>query len=113
MACFHRAHLQQMLLESLPAGVLLVLNKRVECVQVDPGKDRDGVPVVLAFQDGTSFAADLLVGTDGIHSGVRKALVPGHSLHWTGDVLFRSTFDASLLEGIEDLGLPGALGQEI
>ncbi|KAL2836586.1 FAD/NAD(P)-binding domain-containing protein [Aspergillus pseudoustus] len=102
MARFHRAHLQKMLLESVPAeGVSLVLSKRVESVRVDPSADRDGV--VLAFQDGTSFAADFLVGADGIHSGVRKALVPEHSLQWTGDVLFRSTFDASLVKGVEDL----------
>ncbi|KAL3481727.1 hypothetical protein BJX99DRAFT_270063 [Aspergillus californicus] len=101
MARFHRAHLQKLLLESLPEGVSLELNKRVESVRIDPAEGRDGV--LLAFQDGTTFAADLLVGADGIHSAVRRNLVQDHSLRWTGDVLFRSAFDISYLEGVKDL----------
>lgn len=34
---------------------------------------------------------------------VRAAFVPNHKLKWTGKVFARSTFDASLVEGIKDL----------
>ncbi|KAF7523836.1 hypothetical protein PCG10_006364 [Penicillium crustosum] len=102
MARFHRADLQKLLLESLPAKVTLKLSKRVKSVDIQSPQEGGGV--LLAFEDGTIFEADLLVGADGIHSAVRKVFVPGHSLQWTGDILFRSTFDKALVENIE--GLP-------
>ncbi|KGO72154.1 Monooxygenase, FAD-binding [Penicillium italicum] len=102
MARFHRADLQKLLLESLPKKVTLKLSKRVKSVRIQP--PQDGGRALLAFEDGTTFVADLLVGADGIHSAVRKVFVPDHRLQWTGDILFRSTFDLSLVEKIE--GLP-------
>ncbi|CAI7658991.1 unnamed protein product [Penicillium discolor] len=102
MARFHRADLQKLLLESLPAKVTLKLGKRVKSVNIQSPQEGGGV--LLAFEDETTFKADLLVGADGIHSTVRKVFVPGHSLQWTGDILFRSTFDKALVENIE--GLP-------
>ncbi|CAI7669269.1 unnamed protein product [Penicillium palitans] len=102
MARFHRADLQKLLLESLPAKVTLKLGKRVESVDIQSPQEGGGV--LLAFEDETTFEADLLVGADGIHSAVRKVFVPTHSLQWTGDILFRSTFDKALVENIE--GLP-------
>ncbi|KAG0158045.1 hypothetical protein PDIDSM_5558 [Penicillium digitatum] len=101
MARFHRADLQKLLLESLPEKVTMKLSKRVKSVRVQSPQDGGGV--LLAFEDETTFEADLLVGADGIHSVVRKAFAPNHSLRWTGDILFRSTFDRSLVEKIEDL----------
>ncbi|OQD94770.1 hypothetical protein PENSOL_c024G09566 [Penicillium solitum] len=102
MARFHRADLQKLLLESLPAKVTLKLGKRVKSVNIQSPQEGGGV--LLAFEDEITFKADLLVGADGIHSAVRKVFVPGHSLQWTGDILFRSTFDKALVENIE--GLP-------
>ncbi|KAF4763935.1 hypothetical protein HAV15_001309 [Penicillium sp. str.  len=102
MARFHRADLQKLLLESLPAKVTLKLGKRVKSVNIQ--SPQEGGCVLLAFEDEITFKADLLVGADGIHSAVRKVFVPGHSLQWTGDILFRSTFDKALVENIE--GLP-------
>lgn len=98
MARFHRAHLQQILLESLPERATLHLSKGVASVQVQSDRVR------LAFTDGTTFDADMLVGADGIHSAVRKTLVPDHTLRWTGGITLRSTFDASLVEDVA--GLP-------
>ncbi|OKL59949.1 hypothetical protein UA08_04934 [Talaromyces atroroseus] len=103
MARFHRAHLQRLLLEKLPKGVKLHLSKRVKAVQVKPEQNGQG-GVILTFEDRTTINADLLIGADGIHSSVRKTFVPDHTLRWTGGVTLRSTFDASLVEGIE--GLP-------
>lgn len=61
----HRGHLLQALLNALdPAS--LRLGKR--CVHVAQKRDE----VLLAFNDGTSVVADVVVGADGIHSVVRS-----------------------------------------
>ncbi|KAL2222392.1 monooxygenase [Thermoascus aurantiacus ATCC 26904] len=95
-ARFHRGHLHSALLQHVPPE-LIHLNKRVTGAKVSADK------VTLYFADGTSAEGDVLVGADGIHSKVRAAFVPNHKLKWTGKVFARSTFDASLVEGIKDL----------
>ncbi|KAE8324243.1 hypothetical protein BDV39DRAFT_208089 [Aspergillus sergii] len=94
-ARYHRAHLQQALLENVQ-GDIIHLNKRFVTASVDPT-----VGVMLEFADGTTATADICLGADGIHSGVRKAFVPHHTLHWTGWVAFRAAFDASLVNTIK------------
>lgn len=95
-ARFHRGHLHQALLEHVPRKDIH-LNKGVRHA------DADVNGVTLYFEDGTSARGDILVGADGLRSKVRVAFNPEHSLHWTGRTLFRSTFDASLVENIPDL----------
>ncbi|KAE8307915.1 hypothetical protein BDV41DRAFT_581947 [Aspergillus transmontanensis] len=92
---YHRAHLQQALLENVQSDIVH-LNKRFVTASVDPT-----VGVILEFADGTTATADICLGADGIHSGVRKAFVPHHTLHWTGWVAFRAAFDASLVNTVE------------
>ncbi|PYH92007.1 FAD/NAD(P)-binding domain-containing protein [Aspergillus ellipticus CBS 707.79] len=104
MARFHRAHLQRLLLDSLPDRVDLQLRKRIVSVRVKSSSSAADEGVVIGFQEGTTVEADLLVGADGIHSAVRWAFVPGHAPRWTGGIALRSTFDVSLVEGIS--GLP-------
>lgn len=94
---FHRAHLQWALMQALPRQVELRLGMRL--VKAASEEHR----VVLNFENDYIYEADLLIGADGIHSLVRKTFVPDHQLKWTGRVAYRSTFDASLVEGIEDL----------
>ncbi|WNM34726.1 FAD-dependent monooxygenase [Streptomyces sp. Li-HN-5-11] len=64
----HRADLQQALLR-LVGPRPLRLGHRLKAVR------RDGEDMVLAFEDGTTRRADLVVGADGIHSVVREHLV--------------------------------------
>jgi salicylate hydroxylase len=64
----HRAHLQKALLDVVGSGPLR-LGHRLRCVS------RDDDEMVLAFEDGTTRRADVVVGADGIHSVVRESLV--------------------------------------
>ncbi|KAL1891532.1 hypothetical protein Sste5346_007624 [Sporothrix stenoceras] len=93
-ARFHRAHLHAALLEHVPVDTIHLGKRTTRVATTDDG-------VVLFFSDGTSASADLLVGADGLHSSVRKWFVPQHKLHWTGWVAMRSTFDESLLDGVD------------
>lgn len=96
-ARFARAHLHQSLLQHVdPARVHL--GKKTVAVEEDPSGG-----VVVKFADGTEARADLLVGADGINSGVRKFFVPEQKLGWTTQVAYRAVFDASHVQGIPDL----------
>ncbi|TJZ57113.1 FAD-binding protein [Streptomyces piniterrae] len=64
----HRADLHRVLVEALPRGTVR-LGARCTGVEEDP----DGV--VLRFADGSEAGADAVVGADGIHSVLRRALV--------------------------------------
>ena len=65
--------------------------------------DQDGNKLVLTFADGTAAAADILLGSDGIHSAVRTFYVPESRTSWTGWVTFRSVFPLSHVSHIKDL----------
>ncbi|MFE9451718.1 FAD-dependent monooxygenase [Streptomyces sp. NPDC006739] len=64
----HRADLQGALLRLVGPGPLR-LGHRLKAVS------RDGDEVTLAFENGATHRADLVVGADGIHSVVRETLV--------------------------------------
>ena len=65
----HRNDLWQCLVkEAEAAGARIVYDKHVTSVGVDSGTVRCG--------DGTEYDADLIVGADGVHSQVRKAMFP-------------------------------------
>src|SRR5690606_30597189 len=51
-------------------------------------QDQNGVKV--HFTDGTSDQADILIGTDGIHSGVRKQLSPQSNPAYSGYTAWRA-----------------------
>ncbi|MBA3662548.1 MAG: FAD-dependent monooxygenase [Gammaproteobacteria bacterium] len=72
-----RSQLQQALLRCLPQD-FLQLNK--QCVNVQHYPDY----VEVAFADGTTLSADLVIGADGIHSRVRQTLYPSAELLYTG-----------------------------
>ncbi|KAL1893977.1 hypothetical protein Sste5346_006118 [Sporothrix stenoceras] len=98
-ARYYRAHLQ----ESLAAHVdpkRIHLSKTFAGVAWDDAKQE----LTLTFTDGTTAAADLLVGADGLHSRVRTFFVPQSRPQWTGALAFRSVFPRSHVAHIE--GLP-------
>lgn len=66
----HRASLHEVLLKELGEDVPLHLNKKLKSL-----KQKDGMNY-LEFEDGTKYETPLLIGADGIHSAVRRAVFP-------------------------------------
>ncbi|VUC24553.1 unnamed protein product [Clonostachys rosea] len=92
---YHRAHLHKALYENLPSEIVHFGKKLI-----DVSADRDQ-GVTLSFEDGTTAKADVCIGADGIHSTVRKTLVPEHKIHWTGWVALRAVYEQSRLDGVD------------
>ncbi len=78
----HRADLLDVLLSGL-GDANAHLNARVESFD----QDANGVAVTLA--DGRTFAGDVLIGADGIHSLVRARLFGAENPRYTGNVAWR------------------------
>jgi len=95
---FHRGDLARLLFEALPAGRGHVGHRLTGWRQ-----DADGV--TLAFENGASFRADLLIGADGIHSRVRELLLGPEKPRFTGCVAWRGLVPADRIAalGIETL----------
>ncbi|KAF2634650.1 salicylate 1-monooxygenase [Massarina eburnea CBS 473.64] len=95
---YYRAHLQQALLSHVkPSQVHL--GKSFHSVTFDSSIRK----LVIRFIDGTTAQADILLGSDGIHSAVRRNFVPTSGTKWTGWVTFRSVFPISHVSHIKDL----------
>jgi salicylate hydroxylase len=62
-----------------------------------------GNGLLIAFEDGSSAEADIVLGSDGIHSPVRRAFVPSSKTQWTGGLFYRSCFPRSHVEHIANL----------
>ncbi|CAI6093640.1 hypothetical protein V2G26_017261 [Clonostachys chloroleuca] len=92
---YHRAHLHRALYENLPSEIVHFGKK---LVNVSADRDQG---VTLSFEDGTTANADICIGADGIHSTVRKTLVPEHKIHWTGWVALRAVYEQSRLDGVD------------
>ncbi|MBF6101677.1 FAD-dependent monooxygenase [Nocardia cyriacigeorgica] len=53
------------------------------------GFDQDGAGVTVRFADGGSERGELLIGADGVHSAVRRALVGDQPPRYTGYIAWR------------------------
>ncbi|KAF1959472.1 salicylate 1-monooxygenase [Byssothecium circinans] len=95
---FYRAHLQQALLEHIDSSQIH-LGKSFQSVTFDESIKK----LVIKFFDGTIAQADVLLGSDGIQSPVRRHFVPTSGTKWTGWVTFRSVFPISHVAHIKDL----------
>lgn len=92
----HRADLMTALEQALPAECVH-LGKRTSVIHdTDDG-------ITLTFADGSEHTVDVLVGADGIHSMVRKALLGTEHPDFTGVVAFRAVVPAERLQGIPNL----------
>ncbi|TVQ43626.1 MAG: monooxygenase, partial [Gammaproteobacteria bacterium] len=81
----HRADLVTLLLDAaVAAGARVKTACRVEGLTLRANS------VLLRLDDGTSHAADLLVGADGLHSVVRQQLEPEAQPFFTGQVAWRA-----------------------
>lgn len=78
----HRADLHDILLSALPAGTVRLGTK---CTGFEQGADG----VTVRFAGGHADRADLLVGADGIHSGIRRQLFPEVRLRYSGYTAWR------------------------
>lgn len=78
----HRADLLTALETALPADGVKLGKKFV-------GLDHSKASIVLHFEDGSTFAADAVIGADGIHSKVRECIFGHDSPHFTGMVAYR------------------------
>lgn len=82
-----RAELHRVLAEALEReGGKVLLGRSVTAVE-DP---RDGGPVIATLSDGGREVCDVLIGADGIRSGVRELLFPGVVPSYTGFGVWRS-----------------------
>ncbi|KAF9065130.1 hypothetical protein BDP27DRAFT_1332328 [Rhodocollybia butyracea] len=93
----HRADLHRGLLEAaLDRGCKLHLNSRVVSIDPDAGS--------LLTQDGTTYSADFIVASDGLHSMARSIVLgkPGPPIP-TGQMAYRVTLPAAKLRGIPEL----------
>jgi salicylate hydroxylase len=92
----HRADLLDALVAALPDGTLR-LGRRLAALE----ERVDGVD--LGFDDGSRASAEVVIGADGIHSAVRRAVVGEDRPDFTGVVAFRSVVPAERLAGQPDL----------
>ena len=95
----HRADLQQILQGALTDGTLH-LNKK--CVGVDERPDG----VVLNFADGDAIEADLVIGADGVRSGLRRYVVGYDDAQFSGSFAWRGLVDPAKTPSLPD---PGAI----
>ena len=89
----HRADLHAVLLSCVPPEAI-VLDKRL----TDLSQSETGV--TMAFADGTSAAANILIATDGLHSRAREILFGAGEPRFTGNVAYRRVFQAARLGGL-------------
>ncbi|HEX8351190.1 MAG TPA: FAD-dependent monooxygenase [Hymenobacter sp.] len=87
----HRAALQQALLSQLPPEAVQ-LNKQFERFEAHEST------VTVYFTDGTTTTGDALLATDGIHSRVRRQLLPAAIPRYAGYTCWRAVTDASELQ---------------
>lgn len=93
----HRADLLAALADMFPAE-RVALGKRAETIAADEKG------VTLSFSDGTSARVGVLIGADGIHSGVRTAMFGAESPRFTGIVAYRAVVPAERVAGVPNLG---------
>ncbi len=96
----HRADLLDVLLSGL-GDAQVHLNARVA------GFEQDANGVAVALADGRTFAGDVLIGADGIHSTVRAQLFGAEHPRYTGNVAWRGLVPA---ERVAHLGLERVTG---
>lgn len=90
----HRATLHEILLSELQ-HVPLYLNKKLKRLE-------EGVEgIKLEFLDGSTRKADLVVGADGIHSGVRQSIFPQAKERFSKQMCWRGVLPFKLEKGMD------------
>ena len=92
----HRADLHKILVNHLAPGTL-TLGKTCEKVE------QSSTGVTLHFADGTSVEAYYLIACDGVHSPIRKQLLPGTESRYAGYTCWRAVIDSRSLNISSDI----------
>lgn len=95
---FHRAELHAVLLaRAKELGARVSTGKRVVDVRCS-SRSEEGSAAVAVCADGSRYAADLVVGADGVHSRCRELLLGREDpLLLTGDLAYRLLLDTALM----------------
>jgi 2-polyprenyl-6-methoxyphenol hydroxylase-like FAD-dependent oxidoreductase len=102
----HRAALHQVLLGQLPSGTVQT-GKRLSSFE------QQGKQLLLHFEDGSTHTTDYLIAADGIHSPVRRQLLPASAPRYAGYTCWRAVIDAPGFAGkgsTETWGTAGRFG---
>lgn len=94
----HRADVHSLLLSLLPSENATL---NANCV----GVKNTSTGATAIFADGTEFAADVIVGADGIHSSIRQQIFGNDEPHFTGNICWRTVFP---VDGVQDFISPDA-----
>jgi salicylate hydroxylase/6-hydroxynicotinate 3-monooxygenase len=86
--CMHRGDLHDALLSVVPADAVFLNKKLVEI------EEKNEKPI-LKFADGSTVAADLVIGADGVHSRVREIVLGPEQPVNRGRVAYRAVFPAA------------------
>ncbi|MVM28632.1 monooxygenase [Spirosoma sp. HMF4905] len=102
----HRAALHQVLLSQLGNGVVRTGKRGI-------GMYQQADTISVQFDDGTTHETDYLLVADGIHSPIRKQLLPESKPRYAGYTCWRAVVDATdlnLSEASETWGPNGRFG---
>ncbi|MEV0567217.1 FAD-dependent monooxygenase [Dactylosporangium sp. NPDC050588] len=101
----HRADLQQVLLDAFrAAGGEVHLGKRCATIAETPDD------VTIAFADGTTTTADVVIGADGVRSTVRQHVAGPDEAVFAGMSCFRGLVPIDKVPGGSSMGLTFFLG---
>ena len=82
----HRADLHDILLKNINPEILILNKKTVSF-------ERNGNTVLLNFEDGTQHETEQLIVAEGIHSPIRKQLLPNSLPRYAGYTCWRAVID--------------------
>jgi len=90
----HRATLHEVLLSEL-SKIPLHLNKKLKKLE----ERTEGIQ--LQFWDGSTHQAEIVIGADGIHSGVRQSIFPQSKERFSKQLCWRAVLPFKLEKGME------------
>jgi len=102
----HRAALHEALLTELDAEQIITGKRAM-------GFEKNEDNITIHFQDGATIATDYLIVADGIHSSVRRQLLPDSTPRYAGYTCWRAVVDAGDLKlsaASETWGTDGRFG---
>ncbi len=100
----HRADLHRVLLSKLDPSTVHS-NKRIVDIITQ------GEKTILTFQDGSTHETEVLVAADGIHSPIRKKLLPDSKERYAGYTCWRAIIDNTKLQITESSETWGSNGR--